>query len=134
MRIFLGVMTSLVQSGDETMQTMRAYMCAACQWLENRRFYTWLHRLQSSALLVDHYGAARTCEKLFVTANDFDRRVGHLEQAREHYVRRSSLLLCDHLSTTVQQLCNNCATTVQQLCNNCATTVQQLCNNCEPFL
>ena len=101
MRIFLDVMTSLVRSGDETIQTMRPYMRAACQWLENHRFFTWLHRLQSSALLSDHYGAARTCEQLFVFASDFDQRAGHLEQAREHYamsMRESTSLRMAKLS------------------------------------
>ena len=65
---------------------MRMYMRSACDWLARRHFYTWLHRLQASNLMVDHYGAGRTCEMLYSMAQDFDRRVGHLEQAREHYV------------------------------------------------
>ena len=85
MRIFLDVMITLVKSDDINIDTMQIYLRSACEWLEKRRFYTWLHRLQSSTLLIDHYGAARTCERLYAEANSFDRRVGHLEQAREHY-------------------------------------------------
>ena len=85
MRIFLDVMITLVKSDDINIDTMQIYLRSACEWLEKRRFYTWLHRLQSSTLLIDHYGAARTCERLYEEAGSFDRRVGHLEQAREHY-------------------------------------------------
>ena len=130
MRIFLDVMITLVKSDDINIDTMQIYLRSACEWLEKRRFYTWLHRLQSSTLLIDHYGAARTCERLYAEANSFDRRVGHLEQAREHYAMsmresvstRSSKLSLELLET--KQSVEQCVEQSTEFVNTCNTNTK----------
>ena len=78
----------------------RPYLEAACHWLHARQFYKWLHRLQNSSMMNDFCGAALTCEWLFVEATDFDMRIGHLEQALEHY----TMALRQSLETRISRL------------------------------
>ena len=74
-----------VMSIDATLHKVRDYLLALCEYLRRRGLYQLLYAFQ--AFMSDDLGAALTCERLFATAPDFDGRMGHLLNAKNHYLR-----------------------------------------------
>ncbi len=95
----LSEMLSALSDLDRPRAQILPFMEATCKWLFDRRFFTLLHQVQ--VFMGDQLGAGLTCERLFAKARDYDQRVGHLYQAKEHFsmaARETFDLRCSKLT------------------------------------